>query len=366
MKGVAKKLFCVIAAAVVALGCFCSCALKESQTKNDYPLTMEGEDKGTYGYRVAYFVPERMSELFKGYEDYFEAEVIEAKNEGIVERYIIYSANGSAQTQREQMERAIEENYDIWIIYPCESGAITGVVDRALDAGIVCINISAEEKLSGAVSMYYDSYLTDRAVVTYTARVLESRGRVAIVDPLDTDGGNRFKNYLGAFEGYTGIETVLVSAEDEEDIKREFTKLYDEESESFTVDAILFAGMTKDELRIIERVSGGILPKFVGASEHIELLQYLNKLNLQDKTVSFAMTGTVLDLPALAIEAAIRMADGGVLKEAYRDEIVFAPAFIATDENIGEYFMLLELEAEEMIRTNVLQDEINDLFEEKQ
>lgn len=365
MKDIVKRLFCVIVSAVIVLGSLCSCTLNETEVKTDYPLTMEGENKGEYGYRVAYFVPERESELFKGYEEYFESEVIEKKNEGIIERYIIYAANGNAQTQKEQMERAIKENYDIWVIYPCESGAITGVIDRALDAGIVCINISPDVKLNGVVSMSYDSYPTDKAVVAYMARVLQNKGKVAVVDPLDEDGGNRFKNYLNAFEEYN-IETILVSAEDDEGIKREFTKLYDEENESFKVDAILFAGMTKGELRIIERVSGGILPKFVGASEHIELLQYLNKLNQQEKTVSFAMTGTVIDLPALAIETAIMIADGAVLKEEYRDKIVFAPTFVANDENIKDYFMLLDLEPEEMIRTNVLQDEIKDLFEEKQ
>jgi D-xylose transport system substrate-binding protein len=143
----------------------------------------------------------------------------------------VQNANGDADKQAAQMEQMIEDEMDVIVVVPIDSGPLAGLVKKARSAGIRVISYD-RLILNAPVDLYisFDNYTVGKLMAQAVGEQLASGDKVLMLCGPTTDS-NTAEVTQGFTEALSGTGIILTDVYHCEDWKAEYAAQYVREHE---------------------------------------------------------------------------------------------------------------------------------------
>lgn len=156
-----KKVLAVVMAAAMTVGMLAGCGSKAEETTTETPAatteeTTDGDATAaaTGDVKVAYMAKNVVDAFAVGMNNYVGEQLDKMKSEGLITDWQLFDATTDPSLQVSEMEDAINNGFNFFLLQPCEAAGSDPIVTRCAEEGFPCVVInstteSTMEKASG-------------------------------------------------------------------------------------------------------------------------------------------------------------------------------------------------------------------------
>ena len=330
-------------------------------------LMMQNEKNGLW---AAYFGRNLKDDESITSNNYVKQAANALKQQGDIEKYMLFSCNDDPDTQISQLEAAAANGFDVFLIDPCNTEVLECAAKLLEDNRIAAaIEISDKYSHPDIFGVTCSTARSDLAATEYICAAAAERSNVGVIvlTSKSSFGESKRSIFLQVLEKYPDLNVVCdkqYSSFDEASqiISDTFQKNPALQKESVPV---VLCDRLDSRLFMFILNQTTIAPIF-GLSDRLDFLNSLLVFSNEDGKVpfTFAAVNSPIDMPATAMKIAVKLAQGATPKpNAIADgSFVIDTYFLLTDQEFDSSSTTLKISDANYIATNILRDYLSEIF----
>jgi ribose transport system substrate-binding protein len=248
------------------------------------------------------------------YEKNIQQAAAAAADKGLNVSYKPSFSNRDASAEAEQLEQAVNSEYDIMLVNPVEPTGLDSIIDKALDAGIIYINCGFEYDSDKILNIATDQYYLGYKAAAYVGDVLGPGGRVVLLNGIKGNAVNE-QRAAGFAKGIEEKGLVVVEEAnhdwDSEKAEQVMTKILDSGIE---FDGVLTSQCAGAVLKAYEDTNTP-WPKAIGFGDSGEYMQMMLRINKDSEVLPYIVISDPPGVGATALNFGLNLLLGNKLKD---------------------------------------------------
>ena len=289
--------------------------------------------------KVAYLYTDYADEENARREQLLRDQLESYKSTRLVSRYTTYCCNGDVDRQAAQLELLADQGYDIIFLNACQPTGLDEAIDAAADQDCLVVNLGSVYPHGRIYNILPDLEKNLRMRVEFLADELDGRGKILLFTPtfgLFQEADSLFAAILAE---YPGLEVVASFRYDS--LRTISLQMEDFLERQVDYDGILTLGGVSELMWEIFSAGAGY-PRAIAADCTVGAIREQNRLKSQQPFAYLALEdfdGYYLS----GLEIALRLLDGGRLREEYRvdgvNRLALSDQWYLLPEEMDDYLL---------------------------